>query len=175
MNEIIKKNGVLYGIIGGVISVLILAVIYSTDVMLFVSGWITLLKVLVFTGICILLLVNTKKQLNGFLNFKDCFTTFFIFASISLLITTIFEIILFNIIDTGLKETLKELSIKAIVEFLEKLNTPTAKINEAVKNIQGNDQFSIVELSKGYFSYLVLSSIFGLLLALIFKSKPTQE
>lgn len=175
MNEIIKKNGVLYGIIGGVISILILAIIYSTNVMLFVSGWITFLKASVFTGISILLLVNTKKQLNEILNFKDCFTTFFIFASISLLTTTIFEIVLFNIVDTGLKETLKELSITVIIEFLEKFNTPTEKINEAVKNIQENDQFSVIELSKGYFSYLVLSSIFGLLLALIFKSKPTQE
>ena len=175
MNEIIKKNGATYGIISGIISILILTVIYTVDVMLFVSSWITFLKVLIFIGLSIILLVNTKKQLNGQISFKDAFKTYFIFASLSLLLTTIFEIILFNVIDPSLKDTLKELLIKTIVPFLEKFNTPAKAINEAVKNIQENDQFSIIELIKGYFSYLVISAILGLILAAIFKSKSPSS
>ena len=175
MNEIIKKNGIIYGVISGVISILILTIIYTADVMLFVSSWITFLKVVIFIGLAILLLVNTKKQLNDQMNFKETFKTYFIFASISLLITTIFEIILFNFIDPSLKDTLKELLIKTIVPFLEKFNTPAKAINEAVKKIQENDQFSIVELMKGYFSYLVISALFGLILATIFKSKSPSS
>ena len=175
MNEIVKKNGVTYGVISGFISVLILTLIYSTDVNLFISRWIATLKVTVFIGLAIILIVNTKKQLNGVLDFKDTFKTYFIFACISLLISTLFEMLLFNLIDPSLKDTLKELSIKMIVKFLENFNTPADKINEAVKNIQDNDQFSVLQLIKGYFSYLVMCTVLGLILAAIFKTKSTTK
>ena len=175
MDEIIKKNGIIYGIVSGLISILILTIIYCFDVTLFVSTWITFLKVIVFVLLSILLITKTKKQLNGNLNFKDTFTTYFIFAVVALLVTTIFEIILFNLIDPSLKDTLKELLTKAIIGFLEKFNTPAAQVNEAVRKIQENDQFSVFELIKGYFSYLIISAIFGLILAAIFKSKSPSS
>ncbi len=175
MNEIVKKNGITYGVISGLISVLILTLIYSTDVNLFISRWITTLKVTVFIGLAILLILNTKKQSNGVLDFKDTFKTYFIFACISLLISTLFEILLFNLIDPSLKDTLKELSIKMIVKFLENFNTPAEDINKAVKNIQDNDQFSVLQLIKGYFSYLVMCTVLGLILAAIFKTKSTTK
>jgi len=175
MNEIVKKNGITYGVISGFISVLILTVIYATDVMLFISRWITTLKVTVFIGLAILLIVNTKKQLKGVLDFKDTFKTYFIFACISLLITTLFEMLLFNLIDPSLKATLKDLSIKMVTKFLENFNTPIDKINQEVKNIQENDQFSVLQLAKGYFSYLLMCSVLGLILAAIFKTKNAQQ
>ncbi|UPT71428.1 MAG: hypothetical protein M0D53_03310 [Flavobacterium sp. JAD_PAG50586_2] len=62
MNAIIKKNGVNYGIILGVTSIVITTLVYIFDVKLFISAWITFLKVAAFTGICIALLIKTKKN-----------------------------------------------------------------------------------------------------------------
>jgi len=59
--------------------------------------------------------------------------------------------------------------------MMRKFNAPSSAINEAVKKMQENDQFSIIELLKGSAFSIVFSSLFGLLLALIFKSKPSQE
>ena len=58
--------------------------------------------------------------------------------------------------------------------MMEKFNTPSSAINEAVKKLQENDQFSVIELLKGSVFSIVFSALFGLLLALIFKSKPTE-
>ncbi|RAR75740.1 DUF4199 domain-containing protein [Flavobacterium aciduliphilum] len=170
MNSIIKKNGITYGIISGVISALITTMIYTIDLKLFLSGWITFLKLCVFLTLAIILLTSTKKQLKDEFSFKNAFTTYFIFIVIASLITTFFEIILFNIIDPSLKETLKEMAIKYATEILEKFGTPTSKLNEAIKNIQENDQFSVIQLIKGFFTYILISSIFGLILAAIFKT-----
>ena len=175
MNEIIKKNGVSYGIITGVVAALITTSIYSIDLKLFTSWWVGLLSLSFYIIIGIVLLSKTKKELKGIFPFKDAFTTYFISAVVGILISVVFNIILFNFIDPSAKESIKEISIKYAVEMMEKFNTPSSVINEAVKKLQENDQFSIIELLKGAISSIVFSSLFGLLLALIFKSKPSQE
>jgi hypothetical protein len=82
---------------------------------------------------------------------------------------------LFNFIDPSAKDSIKDISIKYAIEMMHKFNAPSSSINEAVKKMQENDQFSIIELLKGSAFSIVFSSLFGLLLALIFKSKPSQE
>lgn len=175
MNEIIKKNGISFGIISGVVAALITATIYSIDLNLFTAWWVTVLSITISIVIAIVLLTKTKKELNGIFPFKDAFTTYFISAVIGILISVVFNIILFNFIDPSAKDAIKEISIKYAVGMMEKFNTPSATINEAVKKLQENDQFSIVELLKGSIFSIVFSALFGLLLALVFKSKSTQE
>lgn len=175
INEVIKKNGITYGIIAGIVSVLITTIIYSTDIKLFTAWWISIISIGLYISIAIVLLVKTKKEINTFFSFKDAFTTYFIYAVISLIITVIFNIILFNFIDPSLKETIKELTLKYMAEMMQKMNAPAAKINEALQKIKEGDQFSISGLLKGSASNLVVSSIFGLILAAFFKSKTTTQ
>lgn len=175
MNEIIKKNGVSYGIITGVVGALITTLIYSIDLKLFTAWWVTVISISSYIVIAVVLLSKTKKELKGIFSFKDAFTTYFISAVIGILISVAFNIILFNFIDPSAKEAIKEVSIKYAVEMMEKFGTPSSAINEAVKKLQENDQFSIVELLKSSVFSIAFSALFGLLLALIFKSKPSQE
>jgi hypothetical protein len=91
------------------------------------------------------------------------------------LISVAFNILLFNFIDPSAKESIKEVSIKYAVQMMEKFSTPSSAINEAVKKMQESDPYSPLELLKGSAFTIIFSALFGLLLALIFKSKPTQE
>ena len=175
MNEIIKKNGITFGIITGVFSALITATVYAVDLNLFTAWWVSLINISLYLIIGIVLLSKTKKELNGIFPFKDAFTTYFISAVVGILISVVFNIILFNFIDPSAKEAIKEISIKYTVEMMEKFGTPTSAINEAVKKLQENDQFSIIELLKGSVFSIIFSALFGLLLTLVFKSKPSQE
>jgi cbb3-type cytochrome oxidase subunit 3 len=175
MNEIIKKNGVLFGVITGLVSALITTLIYSIDLKLFTAWWVTVLSFCFYIVIAIVLLSKTKKELLGVFPFKDAFTTYFISAAIGILISVVFNILLFNVIDPSAKESVKEISIKYAVEMMEKFNTPASTINEAIKKLQENDQFSIIELLKGSAFSIVFSALFGLLLALVFKSKSSKE
>jgi hypothetical protein len=175
MNEIIKKNGISYGIITGIVSVLITTAIYSIDLNLFVKWWLGIIIFLVYIIIGIVLLSKTKKELKGIFSFKEAFTTYFISAVIGILISVCFNILLFNVIDPSVKDTLNEIIIKYTVEMMEKFGTPSSAINEAVKKMQENNPYSTIELIKGSAFSIAGSALFGLLLALIFKSKPSQE
>ena len=175
INEVIKKNGITYGIILGVILALITATIYAIDLKLFVSGWIGASTFVVYLVIGIVLLTKTKKELNGIFSFKDAFTTYFIATFIALLISTLFSILLFNVIDPGAKETISEHLIKYMAETLQKFGTPAATINETLAKMKETSPFSTLEQLKGLAFSLALYSILGLILAAFFKSKTTQE
>jgi len=171
MNDIIKKNGVAFGFLTGLCSVLITTLIYIIDLKLFTSFWLGIINKGIYLSIGIFLLVKTKKELKSIFSFKDAFTTYFISAVIGIVITVIFNIILFNFIDPGAKVTIKELTIKFAVEMMEKFNAPTDTVNQAIKEMQKEDQFSIVQLLKGSIFSVLFSAVLGLILAAIFKSK----
>lgn len=175
MNEIIKKNGVSYGIITGVVGALITAAIYAIDLNLFVKWWIGVTTIIIYITIGVVLLSKTKKELKGVFSFKEAFTTYFISGVIATLISVGFNILLFNVIDPSAKDTLNEIFIKSTAETLQKFGTPSAAINETVQKMQENNPYSTVELLKGSIFSIGGTALFGLLLALIFKSKPTQE
>jgi hypothetical protein len=175
INEAIKKNGITYGITLGVILALITATMYTIDLKLFVSGWIGASTFVIYLVIGILLLVKTKKDLNGFFSFKDAFTTYFIAVLAALLISTLFSVLLFNVIDPEAKETISEYLIKYMAETLQKFGTPASAVNEALAKMRETSPFSTLEQLKGLVFSLALYSILGLILAAIFKSKTTQE
>ena len=174
INEIIKRNGVTFGILSGIVSALITATIYAVDLNLFVSWWIGVVSILIYLVLGIVLLSKTKKEMNGLFVFKDAFTTYFISAVIGIVIGTAFNILLFNVIDPSAQDTLKEITIKNAVAMMQKFNSPAAAINEMIAKMKENNPYSVLQLLKGSVFSIVFSSIIGLIMAAFFKSKSQE-
>ncbi len=170
MNATIKKNGINFGIIMGVFSILVTTLIYAIDVSLFVNPWIGIASIIIYIVLGVILLSKTKKAL-GSITFKEAFTVYFIAAAIGAVLGVVFNIILFNFIDPSVKETIREMSIQYTVDMLKKFNTPTAAIKETVEKMKETDNYSIANQLKGLVFSFVFSAIFGAILALIFKNK----
>lgn len=175
MNEIVKKNAVKFGLIVGVIAVLITSTMYAVNLNLFAEWWIGILNIIIYTALGIYAMIQTKKELNGVYSFKDAFTTYFVYAVIGILISVSFNVILFNFIDPGAKETLKEISMEAAVSVMKKFGTPADAMKKAVEDMSNTDQFGIVEQFKGSIFTIIISAIFAVILAAIFKSKPKEQ
>jgi hypothetical protein len=175
INEIIKKNGITYGVIIGVILSLITALMYTIDINLFIAWWTTLLSFSVFIIVPIILLSQTKKELNGVFSFKEAFTTYFIAAVIGVLISVTFKIVLFNFIDPSVKSTLLDLTIKYLVSTSEKFGVPASSLNETVSKLRETDPYSIVEQLKGSIFTIFFCGILGLIMAAFFKSKSSSQ
>lgn len=175
MNEIIRKNGITFGIIIGLFSVLVTTLIYSFDLSLFTNPMIGILSMVIQLTIGITLIIKTKKQLNNSITFKEVFTVYFLAAVIGSTITTLFNLVLFNFIDPSAKETIKELSIKYAVAMLEKFNSPKNTITETIQKLNETDSFSAGNLLTGLAFSFVFIAILGLILASIFKSRTPQS
>lgn len=175
INEVIKKNGIAYGVMIGIASSLVTATIYAVDLNLFTAWWMGLLGIAISVTISIILLSKTKKELNGVFPFKEAFTTYFIAAVIGILISTSFNILLFNVIDPGAKDTLSDIMVKYTANMMQKFGAPASSINEAIAKMKETNPYSTFELLKGSVFAMVISAIFGLIFAAFFKSRTTQE
>lgn len=175
MNEIIKKNGITFGVLNGIFSILITLYAYIFDLELFGSLWLLFFIIVFFLALNITLLVKTKKALNNNFSFKDAFTTYFICLVIGITISVFFNIILFNIIDTELGEKVKQVTMESSANFMKKFGASAEDIKVEIEKISKSDNFSILSQIKGFFTNIAVSSIFGLILAAIFKIKPTYQ
>jgi hypothetical protein len=175
MNNIIKKNGVTYGIILGVFSILVTTLIYVIDLKLFTSWYVGVISLLVSLVIGVVLLIKTKKEMNGIISFKEAFTTYFIAAAIGSTLSIIFNIILWNVVDPEAKGTLTDLTIKYSVEMMEKFGAPASEVDKAVATLRKEDPYSPINQLKGLAYSLIGGAVLGLILALIFKSKPAYK
>lgn len=175
VNEIIKRNGITYGAITGVILCLITATIYATNLELFIAWWTTFLSFSVIIIVPIIALLKTKKELNGIFPYKEAFTTYFITAAIGLLISIAFKIILFNFIDPSVKDTLLDMTIKYLVSTSEKFGVTKSALSETLSKLKDSDPFSVAEQLKGAIFNLFFCSILGLLMAAFFKSKSSSQ
>ena len=92
MNEIIKKNGINFGVITGVLSVLITTSIYIVDLALMTKWWLGISILVVYIIIGCVLLVKTKKDLGGYMSFKEGFTVYFISALIGIVISRLYRL-----------------------------------------------------------------------------------
>ncbi len=173
MNEIIKKNGIKYGTISGLFSVFYIISLYIVDYKLFINIWLGVIVMLAFLAIGIFQLLELRKNLGGFMSFKEAFTGYFIAALLGILISTSFSIVLFNFIDTATRDLIHEALITFQVENFQKWNVPAAEIKKAVDDMKETPQFSTVGLLYGILKSLLGSIVFGLILAAIFKkNKP---
>ena len=175
MNEIIKKNGVTYGAILGLISIASTTLIYITDIKLFMSWWIGGISLILNIMIGIFLVSNTKKQLNNTISFKDAFSVYFIAGVLGSTLSALYNYFLFNFIDPEAKETLKEMTIKYTVEMMEKFGTPKEVLNQTIAELQKADNYSLGNIVMGLLFVYLIVAIFGLILAAIFKSKSPSS
>lgn len=167
--ENVKKTAVSIGAMLGVLLIVLTTLVYAIDLSLFTNTWYGILIFLIVAGFAIGSAIRTKKQMGGFITFKQSFTAFFITILIGLLMYTIFSIVLFNVIDTDAKQVMTEAVIKSSVEMAEKFGAPSEQIDEMVTKLEEQDSFGPMGQLWGFLMNLVIYSIVGLIASLVIK------
>lgn len=176
MTNAVKKNGVNFGIIVGGVSVLASTLMYVIDLKLFVSWWVGIVLFFISLTIAIIGVGKAKKELGGFMTFKEAFTTFFITMAIGVAIQIIFNITLLNVIDPEAKETIKGHLIEMTLEMNKKFDAPAEAVKQQIEEIQNNDPYSPQKQALSYVWVLLFYIVIGLIVAAIMKkNKPEFE
>lgn len=175
MNEIIKKNAIKYGIITGIIALLITLIVYVIDYKLFTNIWLGLAIILTYLVIGIVQLSELRKNLGGFMSFKEGFTGYFLGALLGILISTAFTFVLFVVIDTETAALINDSLIEYQVQNLKNFNVPTEQIKQTVEYMKETPAYSSMGILKGLLNPIIGSIFFGLILAAIFKRKPKEQ
>ncbi len=173
MNPAIKSTTSRFGLIIAGISIAYTLIAYLVNLKLLVNTfagiglWVTTMVLLVIA------VLSVKKAGGGYISFRDAFSTFILTYIISALISSVFSILLFSVIDPEAAVRLQELIIETTVNMMDKFGAPESSIEEQVENMEGSNQFSIGSQVRGFFTGIVVYAVIGLITAAIMKkNKP---
>jgi len=175
MEKSTKKLATSYGLYLGLALILITVLIYAFDISLMTQWYYTPIIYLIILVIGIMAVSKAKKFNTGIFSFREAFSTYFLTILMGLVISTIFSLILFNVIDPEAANTLKELSMEKQSEMFEKFGMTETQINEAMSKIQEENFFSLKNILISVAVQLVIFSIIGLIVALVFREKDTTN
>lgn len=146
---------------------------YLVDLELLVNTWAGIGLWAVNMVLLIVSVGQVKKAFGGFLSFKEGFSTFILTYTVSALVSAVFSILLFAVIDPEAADKVQALIIETTVTMMERFGAPEESITEQVENLESTNQFSVVNQVKGFFTGIVLYAVIGLIVAAIMKrNKP---
>ncbi|WP_282121641.1 DUF4199 domain-containing protein [Algibacter mikhailovii] len=174
MENSLKSIAINYGLYLGVLLALITVLAYAINIELLTNMWVGIAILVAIIVFGIISVAKAKQAQNGFASFKQAFTAYFITILIGLVISTFVSFLLFNVVDTEAAEVLKEKTIEKTVEMMEGFNSPTDKIDEAVTQIESQNQYSLGNIAKGLAGYLVFFSVIGLIVAAAMKKSDSS-
>ncbi|WP_026934616.1 DUF4199 domain-containing protein [Christiangramia echinicola] len=170
-----KKISTSYGLYLGLSLILIVVLAYAFDLSLFTKWWFGI-SLLVFVIIMASMATSKAKKVSTSLfKFKDAFGAYFLTVFIGTFISLLFTMILFNVVDSEAAETLTELTIESTRDMMEGFGAQEAQINEALQQMQEENQYSFLNQLKGYAFQLIMYAVVGLIVALVFKEKDTTN
>ena len=174
MNEVLKSNGIKYGVITGIIAVLGQVLLYILGNESYKSPIIGIVLGIIYWIVRIFQSIDTKKQMKGIITFKESFTTLFICILIGISLSSIFNYVFLNfIVESSYRDDFNTFLNLSKLELYKAMG----KSSSELKEVATTDNFSIAEIGFASIFSIIVSSIFNLILAAIFKSKtnPLNE
>jgi len=171
--NIIKKEGIRYGIILGLLLALVTIFMFF-NLTFFVNFWVGLGIKMSYIVMGIIAIYHVKKKQNGFISFKEAFTVFFIVFLIGIACQCLSNSIIFNGIDPKAKEIVKELFVEYTLTMSQKQGITQEEIAKNIDIIKQSDDFSVPKLMQSALLNILPFSLIGFLMAWIFKNTHKQ-
>jgi hypothetical protein len=177
MNEIIKKNGINFGIILGILGITSQMIVYAMGGISKENAILNSVIQFVFWAAYLTVRIiqcnKTKKEFNGFISLKELFTTLTLTIIIGILISQSFTYLFNNFIDAEYGNNLNEFMNEQQIVAQNAMKSFTKVTSEDLKKIAETNNFSILNILQGSLIAFLLSSVMNLILAAIFKKdKP---
>jgi hypothetical protein len=173
----LTNNAVKHGVILAVISIVLTLVYYVVDYSLLATIKIGLLSLAIFLGYGIYAGIGYRKEIGGFISFKDAFLHGFIIFALSAFISTIFNILLYTVIDPELGAKLTDVAVQNAEEMMRSFGMPEDQMDEALEKTRTDtaDRYTAGGLALGYVWALIGCAVFALISGAIVKKKQPVE
>ena len=165
----IVSDALKMGLYVGVASVIMTLLFYLIDPSLFAKWWLNLIILVIVVVAVVIMGKNYRMSIGGYMSFGEAFKHGFIIFLVSGFISGVFTILLFQVIDSELKNVVSDAAIEQTSEMLEKFGMDEDQIEEALIETESSmeESFSLVGQIKGQVwaiaFYLILSLITGLI------------
>lgn len=174
MNPLVRKSGVQIGLLVSFFQILITTYLFKFGSFIDVKmGILIIVSNLIFGFIAILLI---KKKQNNTISLRESFSGYFITVLISIVLSSVFYLLLFNVIATNSKkeEVKKELFDFQLKQMKEN-NFSEKDIQQNILISKNTDPFGVLISFQSSIKFLLLYSVVGILISFILKNKSSFQ
>ena len=173
-----EMNAVKSGVILGIINIIITALIYVVDPSLFVAWWFGLLILVVNVVIVVVMGIKYRNGIGGYMSFGNAFMHGFITLVMAGLLGTLFNILLYTVIDPDLSTYIAEESMENTARMMENFGADDNEIDEVLNDMEEStaERFTITGLSIQFLWSILVAAVIALITGLIVrKNEPIED
>ena len=175
MEPTTKSSAINNGLYLGAILSLVSVIIYAVNLDLFTEWWLGIILFIVVVVYGVISAVKSRTILNGFISFKQAFTSYFITTAIGTLIAAVVGIAIFTFIDPEAATYLNEQILIVTKQTMERFGMPQEAMQAALDEAAKKDNFSLGMQSQAFVFRLAFYAVVGLIVALIVKKTDNKE
>ena len=167
------RNG---AVLGG-ITIALVIIIYVIDFTLLVTFKFLGLSIVIGLGMVIYAGINYRNEIGGYLTYGKAFMHGALLLAVSGIIGTLFNIVLYTVVDPELGQKMTDALILNTEEMMAGFGAPQATIDQAIGGMRTEmpDQFKLGGLLYGYVKFLIWYAVIALLTALfVRKNEPVE-
>ncbi|WP_370089552.1 DUF4199 domain-containing protein [Ekhidna sp.] len=173
-----KNHAIKSGVMIGVIGIIITLLLYIVDPTTFAKWWLMMLLGVLNLTLIAVFGVKYRNEIGGFMSFKDAYVYSLITMVVMVLVGTLFSIVMFNVVDPGISETVADAVAENTESMMRNFGAPEDGMDEAIDKARADtlDRFTMVGMIKGAGIRILINVVFCLILgAIIKKNEPELE
>lgn len=167
MNQYMKKIIQNYGLIVAGIGILYTAIAYLTgNPGLFTIWYLGLSVGLLGIVIEVIGVTKYKASQGGFMSFKEGFTVYFMIALVATLVSTLFSLLIFNVVDPEFADLVNNEILETTISRMEGFGTPEEVIKRTMEQMEeSGGQFTAANQLKSMAYAMIFNAVVGLIVA----------
>ncbi|MEQ3664983.1 MULTISPECIES: DUF4199 domain-containing protein [unclassified Olleya] len=170
MEKTIKSIAINFGLYLGATLGGITVLAYALYLDLLTKWWLGILLFVIIIVYGIISVSKSKASLDGYISFKESFSSYFITVAIGVIISTLVSVLVFNFIDPEAAVALKEKTIEATLQIMKNFNAPEEEIAKTLDLMEAQkNQFALMPQIQSTAMFLVIQAVIGLIVSLIMK------
>src|SRR5690606_31480436 len=171
MNHALKWGGIFAGI-----SIVVVMLIYAIDYTMMAGFTFMLIMLAVGLGFVIYAGINYRNEIGGYIAFGKAYLHGFAVCAVGGIVTTLFNLLLYKVIDPELAQNLTEAIISNTESTMQRFGAPQDSIDQTIDKMREDmpNNFSAFGLIKGYFTSLIWYAILSLITGLVVKKNQPE-
>lgn len=170
MENLSKKNGVKFGIILATYYLLYNIILFLIDPKLFTQPVFGVVNMVVVVLMGILCVYFTKRDFQNLITLKQAFTAYLLMILIGFAANQLSMYVLFNFVKPESIAMNTDILVRMAEENFRAANMSAEEISEKVQLIRASNPYALKTVLFGLAQSIVIGSIAGLLISLIFRN-----
>lgn len=171
------QHALKWGLIVGGISIALSIVSYAVDYSLLANWKFGIFMFAMFIGLAIYAGIGYRNEIGGFMPYGKAFQHGFILMAVSGLISTLFTMILYTVIDPDLPAKLTDVAMENAQKMMESFGMPADQMDQAMEDARKRteNQFSVSGLAMGYGIGLIIYAVLSSITSIFVKKNPPED